>query len=57
MNLVRMLPSRVAAPAGLRAFRATARAAATPMSPLEQTNLLEPVYKDIEDRLGVVRKK
>lgn len=57
MHFVRMLPSRAAAPAFTRAFRATARAAATPMSPLEQNNHLEPVYAAMEDRLSAVRKK
>lgn len=40
-----------------RAFRTSARACATPMSPLEPNNSLEPAYEAIEQRLSVVRKK
>ena len=44
--------------AGARALRTAVpvRATATPMSPLETSNLLEPVYAAIDDRLSYVRK-
>lgn len=49
---------RIPTHAGARAFRASAVACSTstPISPLEQTNLLEPVYQTIDDKLNVVRK-
>ncbi len=56
MHFVRMLPSRVSPPAAVRFFRASARTSATPMSPLEESNHLEPVYAAIEERLSAVRK-
>nr|P49609.1 RecName: Full=Aconitate hydratase, mitochondrial; Short=Aconitase; AltName: Full=Citrate hydro-lyase; Flags: Precursor [Gracilaria gracilis]AAA80494.1 aconitase [Gracilariopsis longissima] len=40
-----------------RAFRVSAAARQTPMSPLEAHNELEPVYAAIDDRLNTVRSK
>ncbi len=54
---VLLRPARAVANRGARAFHATARAAATPLSPLEPHNTLEPVYEAIEERLNIVRSK
>lgn len=54
---VLLRPARAVASRGARAFHATARASATPLSPLEPHNSLEPVYDAIEERLNIVRSK